>query len=268
MYGYGFGTVNRLVFGGGLYTARTSAFATASGISDPTILNALSTLDQGLIDNSLDSKILALYPMVGGTASSHKWNFMDARDLDAAFRLTFSGGWVHSITGALPNGTNAFANTYLIPSVLSQDSNHLLYYSRTNSQSIGQDMGALVEPGFVRFDMLLRWTDNNSYNSLMTIFQVGVASTDSTGFWLSSRTNSSDIAHFRNATKIATTSGASSSPALFTIPIYLGAGNRAVPKYTNRETAMCTVGDGISDSDASTFYTLVQAFQTSLSRQV
>ena len=99
------------------YTARTTAFATATAITDTTILNALNTFDLGLISNGVDTKMKAVYPFVGGTSTTHKYNFMDARDLDAAFRLQFSGGWVHSANGALPNGTNALANTYLIPNV-------------------------------------------------------------------------------------------------------------------------------------------------------
>ena len=83
-------------FGYPNYTARTSAFAAATGITDTTILNALNTFDTGLISNGLDTKMKALYPFVGGTANTHKFNFMDARDTDAAFRLQFNGGYIHS----------------------------------------------------------------------------------------------------------------------------------------------------------------------------
>ncbi len=98
-------------------TVRTNSFLTASAISDATIRGGLNTFDIGLISNSLDTKMKAVYPFVGGTASTHRWNFMNAVDTNAAFRLTFSGTWTHSSTGAKPNGTNAFADTYFIPSV-------------------------------------------------------------------------------------------------------------------------------------------------------
>ena len=70
-----------------ILTVRTSAFLTASAISDATIRGGLNTFDIGLIANSLDTKMKAVYPFVGGTASTHRWNFMDARDLNAAYRL-------------------------------------------------------------------------------------------------------------------------------------------------------------------------------------
>jgi hypothetical protein len=66
-----------------------------------------------------------------------KYNLKDARDLDAAFRLTWSGGWTYSATGATPNGTNAYADTKLLPSTnLSQNSTHLSSYIRNTSQGV------------------------------------------------------------------------------------------------------------------------------------
>jgi hypothetical protein len=59
------------------------------------------------------TKMKAIYPFVGGTATTHKYNLKNPADTNAAFRLVFNGGWTHSSTGALPNGTNAYANTFL-----------------------------------------------------------------------------------------------------------------------------------------------------------
>ena len=84
--------INSYSFGG--YTARTTAFLAATGITDTTIANALNAMDLALIAAGLDTKMYALYPIVGGTATTHKYNFMNPADTDAAFRLTFSGGWL------------------------------------------------------------------------------------------------------------------------------------------------------------------------------
>ena len=88
------------------------------------------------------TKIKALYGFLGGTAAAHKFNWKNPVDTDAAFRLTFSGGWVHSSTGAKPNGINAFANTYLTSSTeLSLNSTHISYYSRTNATGTEVEIG-------------------------------------------------------------------------------------------------------------------------------
>jgi len=61
-------------------------------------------------------KIKAMYGFVGGTASSHKWNWKDLRDLDVAYRLTFPNGMTHNSNGIQGNGTNQYARTFFIPS--------------------------------------------------------------------------------------------------------------------------------------------------------
>ena len=95
--------------------ADAQAFIAAAGITNLTQASAVNTLVNDLKTYGLWTKMKALYPMVGGTATSHKFNLKDPRDLDAAFRLTFSGGWTHSSTGALPNGTTGYAETYFNP---------------------------------------------------------------------------------------------------------------------------------------------------------
>ena len=88
-------------------------FILAAGITDATQKSAINTLVDDLKTYGIWSKTKAIYPMVGGTATTHKYNLKDPRDLDAAFRLSFSGGWTHSSNGALPNGITAYSDTFL-----------------------------------------------------------------------------------------------------------------------------------------------------------
>ena len=57
----------------------------------------------------------AVYGFVGGTAASHKFNWKDLRDVDAAFRLSFFNSPAHDSFGITGNGSNAYANTFFIP---------------------------------------------------------------------------------------------------------------------------------------------------------
>ena len=95
------------------------AFITAAGITNSTQQNAINDLVIGLKADSLWTQITAIYPFVGGTASSHKYNLKDPRDLDVAYRLTFYGGWVHDNQGILGNGTNTYADTYYVNNTIS-----------------------------------------------------------------------------------------------------------------------------------------------------
>jgi len=139
MYGFGYTPlISSMGKGGPSYTSRTTSFATATGITDATILNALNIFDLGLISNGLDTKIKALYPFVGGTATTHKFNFMDARDLDVAYRLSFNGDITFSNLGMYFNGVNGYANTFLTPNLTSLSLNSLsvsVYLRDDNIQS-------------------------------------------------------------------------------------------------------------------------------------
>jgi hypothetical protein len=106
--------INPYVFGG--FDPDAQAFFTASGLTGATNLNAVNQFVLDTKAAGIWTKMKAIYCFVGGTAALHKWNLKDPRDLDAAYRLTFIGGWTHDSTGALANGINGYANTFLIPS--------------------------------------------------------------------------------------------------------------------------------------------------------
>ncbi len=67
--------------------ADAQAFITATAITDLTQQTAINTLVTQLKTYGIWTKMKALYPFVGGTATAHKFNLKDPRDLDAAFRL-------------------------------------------------------------------------------------------------------------------------------------------------------------------------------------
>ena len=74
---------------------------------------------------------------------------------------------------------------------------------------------------------------------------------------------------FRNGSLFETKTNAATN---FTLGnVYLGARNDfGTPPvfFSNTETRFFSIGDGLTDTQASNFYTAVQAFQTTLSRQV
>ena len=263
-------------FGYPSYTTRTTAFATATGITDTTILNALSTFDTGLISNGLDTKMKALYPFVGGTANTHKFNFMDARDVNAAFRLVFSGGWVHSSTGALPNGTNAYANTYLDTSTnLPTNTIHTSYYSRTNialtSNQIFFDAFNSQDSCYQFFMESNSSTINHDAYNTDSLFggRVRPSFTNTNGYYIGNRLSATKNSIHRNGSiLLSNTTSGGTAPGLV---LYMAAantpGNTAVV-FSKLEAAFSSIGLGLTDAEASTFYALVQAFQTSLSRAV
>ena len=243
------------------YTTRTAAFATATGITDTTILNALNTFDAGLISNGLDTKMKALYPFVGGSATTHKYNFMDARDVDAAFRLQFNGGYIHSSTGAKPNGTNAYADTKFIPlNNFIGNNGHISHYNRTNSSVEGRDISADSVNGYSNIYSYPNDGGNNL--SRMTGPQIGYTDTNSLGMYILNR-NTPIISYYKNGA-LKTSSSSTALMPEYSVKI----SGEPWGVFSPREISLVSIGDGLSDTEVSTLYTLVQAFQTTLSRQV
>jgi hypothetical protein len=224
----------------------------------------------------------AIYPFVGGTATSHKWNLKDPRDLDAAYRLAFFGGWTHSSTGALPNGTNAYANTFLWHSgTLQRDSAHMSIYTRdiaTQSSPSRIPIGTFGANGgnafsFIAPAMTGSTTSEGQMNG--TNYNPAVY-TDSTkrGFYTVSRNSSSEYEIYDTGisrqTKINNSSAYSDDVSR---SIYIGAlnnrdGSGGAFYYTNSSIAFATIGDGLTDAEATLLYNAVQTFQTTLGRNV
>jgi hypothetical protein len=243
------------------------AFLTAASITNIVQQKAVNDLVIALKGYSIWNKMKALYPVVGGTAAAHKWNLKDPRDLDAAFRLTFTAGWIHSSTGMTPNGSSDYADTFLTPSIsLSQNSTHISVYSRTNVDSsyiVGSNTGA---PNYTNSIGLAPKSSNLFYGAVNQGAASNTANTDSKGFFLGKRTASTAIILQKNSTQTSVTV---SSTGLSTFKISLGALNAGGSFfYGLNEIAFASIGDGLTDTEAANFYTAVQAFQTTLGRQV
>ena len=266
------------------YDADAQAFITATGISG-TNASAINTLVIDLKAASIWTKMHALYPIIGGSATSHKINLKDPRDLDAAFRIVFNGGWTHSSNGALPNGTNAYANTFFVPSShLTLHNAHMGYYSRTSGMAatttglMGANENSGIYDGLDSFVIYRATTSIQvTQNAELLLSNIGFSTqTNSQGFWVNSRTSATatTLKLFKNGISLnnATTSPAGQS--LNTNSLYIGAIRQmtiAAPyagNYSNCECAFSSIGDGLTDAEALSLYNAVQTFNTTLARNV
>jgi len=262
--------INPYIYGGSGIDPDAQAFITASGISG-TEATAVNTLVVNLKSANIWTKMKAVYPMVGGTATTCKWNLKNPVDSNAAYRLVFSGGGTFSANGYLPNGTNAFANTFLNSGVdLTNTSNHISYYSRTATVGVVCEMGTYdgLSNSFFQVRAAGNYINGNVTNA------INFTTTGSAlGFWLGTKRSNTDREIYRNGVSEATNT-TSDSLALPNIPIYLGARNSVnyVPPgaqlFSNKECAFASIGDGLTDAEALAFYNAVQTFNTTLGRQV
>jgi hypothetical protein len=246
--------------------ADAQAFITAAGITDSTQKTAINTLVIGLKADTLWTKMQVIYPFVGGTASSHKFNLKDSRDLNAAFRLEFFGGWTHSSTGAKPNGTNGYANSFFRP-VDNQNVN-----SNGMGMYITQYTVAGADP--VQMGVYISGTQSNLIQATLiraaarlngnTIFGT---ITGGEGSFDAQRTSSTVTTVYKNGSLVATgNSGGSLASEIFLGTIsFSGA---YVAGYNNSEFRFAYFSEGLNSTQIAKLRTRVQAYQTSLSRQL
>ena len=245
------------------------AFLNAASITNTTQANAINTLVTDLKTAGVWTKMKAIYPFVGGTAESHKWNLKDPRDLNAAFRIQFYGGWTHSSTGILPNGSNAYADTKLIPSQQYSTNSSVSFglYSRNDKLEDSTELSA-YSGSTQNMGMEPRWSDGKFYGYA---WQDGIGITSVTpnsgslGLLSVTRQSYNILKTFRNNILIGN-QAANVTGSFPTNSVRLSMGG--VAGYSSREKAFAYIGDGISDNEISLLSTAVQRFQTSLSRHV
>lgn len=253
------------VAGGVTYDADAQAYFTANtAITSDADKNAINTFYLGLKSDGIYTKIKAMYLPIWGSDTASKWNLINPLDTDAAFRLKFSSGWTHSSSGMIGNGTSSFSDTFLNPTTsLTLNSTHLSFYSRTSTASSNwQDIGNTVPPaqfgisaGFAN----VAYSDCYNYNT----GRISQANTDAKGFYLQSRTTSAIHKFFKNGSQFGTTNtGASGSFTNQTI--YIGAlrQSSSAPYNSARQYSFASIGDGLTDAEASNFYTRVNTLMT------
>jgi len=245
------------------------AFFTATGITNPTQMNAVNQLVLSLKSNSLWTKFIALYPYVGGTATTHKFNLKNPLDTNAAFRIVWNGGVTHNSNGIIGNGTNGYGETYIQPSTnLILNSTHISFWSKTNSQNATAEMGIQDTSLNAGLRVITRNASNQTQYQVNDNASTIVSSvTDSSGFYCASRTASNSRKLYKNGTAIQTATTASTTRTTATIPV-LGQKNfnNTMMSYLAKTFSFASVGEGLNDNEALNFYNIVNTYNTALGR--
>jgi hypothetical protein len=235
-------------------------FLDSASISDTVARNAVNDFIKALKDSSLWSKFIAIYPMVGGSATSAMYNLKDPRNSDAAFRLTFYGSPLFSQTGVLFPTNNEYADTHFSDNLFTYNNNAISYYSLTQNLVDGYDMGCS--------DNVAPYNEFAIYNSgdasnWFGYYKYGWAPPKTVGLFIMSST-ANDVKRYENG--IPTDSkGSAPSAGSTDFNVLIGYVNGA-DSGGHRECGLATIGQGLSDSDVLTFYNIVQNFEGSLGR--
>jgi hypothetical protein len=234
----------------------------AGGSLSATEISAINTLVENLKAAGLWTLLKVIYPMVGASAGACAQNLKSA-----SFTGSFSSGWTFASTGVTGNGTSAFMNTNFKNSDFANyNSTSLFYYGNVGSNVSSWDTGNINKVPNLR--MTVPPSDTNIYFQFNSANLTSVASAPRNGFFGMNRISNTQVNAFANNTKLITvneSSIANLNTNNITIASQWGSGS---PNNSDRLYKFYSLGDGLTDTQASNFYTAVQAFQTTLGRQV
>lgn len=245
------------------------AFLNAALISNVTQASAVNTLVTDLKGYGIWTKIKALYPFVGGTASKHKWNLKNPLDMEAAFRLVFIGGVTHSANGVKGNEVNGWYQTFINPStVFSPTSGGSLFIYSRDDLNTGADLGAFAfSPTLSRFYFTSRVGFSFEAGGLSNGY-VNTPNFDSRGFFgITREPNAPNYYCVLNTNSVSTTD-AYQEPNSTIKGLGIIADNNQALSWSARQQAMACIADGLTLAEAQNLRLANLTFQTTLGRNV
>ena len=255
---------------GPIYDVDAAAFfarvTAAGGTLTLTEKSAVNTLVIQMKADGTWTPMKAIYPMVGASAAACAQNLKSS-----SFTGTFSSGWTFASTGVTPNGTSAYMTTGFVVNTEQASANNfsLGVYSGTIGGSLGTKCSLGAYNGSIETIITIRFLGDIAYLVIgENTYNEGFTNTNTHGFYVANRNTTNMAQAWKNGVKIvdiANTPGGKQTNQL-----YLGAENGPTTtiSFDNKRNQFAFMSDGLSDANQGKLYTAVQAFQTTLSRQV
>ena len=248
------------------------------GVFSSNEIIAVNTLIKSFKRFNLWDKYYAIYPFLGATASSCKWNIKDIRDEDSAFRLIYPYG------SSYINFTNygmeftgvpeSYAVTNLIPSIVFKGSDAFSMGCYVNGGTLTGGpfpgtMGTYSTADKVQALYIRPSGRMFSFQGEVLPF-VSTSNTNYTGFFYgNSAPVGSNATLFRNQTVIGTQL-VTDATKLSTIPIWLGTisgGADGGICYSNVRMGIALIGKNLNSAEYSLLQMTIQQFVKSLNRE-
>jgi len=257
------------------YDLNAAEFFNATQILTPIQKQAVNGLVVDLKNYNIWNSMKAIYPFVGGTSGSHKYNLKNT----STYTVTWSGTILHDSTGVEFLG--GYGDTGFAPFTALTNptqSSHIALYN--NKLTLSGSSWGLVNMGNSRYtenglSLVVDYVEFNqskfnAYSPTSVTITSGTWPNARLGLFVAARTAVSQSGYYQRGSRTVnstSTIGATGTPN--STNIWLG-GESGGAGWGARNSAMAfaSIGDGLSQSDVDNFYTAVQRFQTTLGRQV
>lgn len=253
------------------FDSAAAAFFAAANITDTVQRNAVNALVRGMKAAGIWTKMLAVYPAVGGNAVAHAVNLKQP----GTFNLSFQGIIYHDANGMLGQGGGGFTGIRPLTH-LPVDSLHLAFYSRNTSGGYGQ--GHQIFIGCADDDYnhgcyfyARQFSDGWSFRANSSTENNGVTlNRPEYGMTVMSRTNAATARMFNRGdlivdyTNVNYVTGATNAVlSVFGINHYTSFTN-----VSYHQCAFGSIGTGLTDAEVAQFTVLVDQYQQALGRAV
>jgi hypothetical protein len=250
------------------------AFIEAAGIVDPTQQSAINSLVLGLKSNSLWTKMQVIYPFIGGTAYTHKFNLKNPLPLNTAFQATFAGDLTHTSFGIGSGSFTGYADSNFLDTRDFTDissSLHVSVYGTTTNNVRGRNLPFHNDRTSAFGSRGIHFQPNSDLDNRVQAYggEMSLPAGTTLGFSVVTRTTSLLSAFYhRKPSQTVNLSNSSTFARLFVeynirfLSSYYGSSGQTIG------LGFASIGTGLSQTDAENLYTLVQTYQTALGRQV
>lgn len=260
-------TLNRFV-GTPIYSSFDSdaqSFMTSASITDSTQQAAVNYLVTDLKSNNLWTKMKAVYPMVGGTATSHSYNLKNP----SQFQITWNGGLTHDSNGVTGNGTNGYGNLNLNPRANLTTQYSFGTYCRVNNGNANQfDFGSTDQDGFNNYCTISQFA-SLQYNHFVPANGISISNTTTNAFFHVGLDTSNNLFSFKNTTLLKSQTPASIGTAPSKNTYLFGYNNNGTAMlFSARPSSLFFICENITQAENTTIYNIIQNYQTILSRNI
>lgn len=227
--------------------------------------NATNSLCVALRNFGLLPKLtFPIYPLVGGTATSHSVNLIDP----SANQIIWHGTVVHNSAGITGDGSTGYGDTGLLPETVGANGGMSSYVNVIGTNPNENVSGSELSDGSEAYYINL--TNAGVYYGAWGQSNIAESFTAPTaGMFSINRTSGTALRLDKNGTQVASSSTATTPSAtgfsFFVLGINQGGG---LSLASNATLALQAYHQGLSSTDSANFYTAVQAFQTTLGRQI
>lgn len=241
-----------------------ASFISRSGITNTTQKNAITTLTRSLKASGLWSKLIGLYPFVGGTAQAHAQNLRSA-----SYTITWINAPTHNATGVTCNGTTQYGILTNTAGIIPQFG-HISAYLQVATAGIRDLCGAGNQAANAIY-FILQPNANTivGYLSHLSVFaQSGVGSWNS--LLSVHRRSTTDLSVYFNDTLQGSnaTPRNDAPPDLLDLYAFCRNDNGGPTSFAADTLSMLSFGSGMTAGEITSFNTAIQQYETTLGRNV